>query len=161
VGAADDGKATGVTADVGISAPAEPSVLRTIVAASRATTDRKTCRIIEARREWMSPRLYPHSSERRMNGIGTPPDRPMEQGSMEQKLNGFFALQQTNAVGVVRRNQMSRMNGRMPSECGPEGLDRKYLYIQVSVSGGSHGAIHRSAEHRRPDLQRVPARSLA
>jgi hypothetical protein len=45
VGAADDGKATGVAADVGISASAEPSALRTIVAASRATTDRKTCRI--------------------------------------------------------------------------------------------------------------------
>jgi hypothetical protein len=47
VGATDDGKATGVAADVGISASAE---LRTIVAASSATTDRKTCRIIESRR---------------------------------------------------------------------------------------------------------------
>src|SRR4029077_16574539 len=90
VGVADDGKATGVAATVGISASAEPSVLRTIVAASRATTDRKTCRIIDSRREWMSPRLYPHSSERRMNGNGTPPDRLMEQGSMQQKLDGFL-----------------------------------------------------------------------
>src|SRR5947209_8037381 len=74
-GASGDGKATGIAADVGISAPAEPNALKTIAAASRATTDRKTWRIIESRR-WMSRRLYLHSSERRMNG--KPADRSVE-----------------------------------------------------------------------------------